>query len=233
MSYPGVSGPSLSLWKVQKHIFVLRDSKWSANVPWFMHTVTSGNRSSEWNALLSSRGDGTSIDLMWRTCLWVQSRGQLPPGKCILPSFWAKTWGFLHNKNVFIYSTLAFHGEIESQISHASCITGFSEWLMQVLMQAEGRAVGLVKAQNDGTWDWGHSCMHYYSRYPVPKILKDKRPTFAYCSNSIGFWRLVNKMNSLKWSKPNWSWFSLYSWTYFDDCQSAGNYQAPVFIKCS
>lgn len=43
--------------------------------------------------------------------------------------------------NIFIYSTLAFYGEIEAQISHAGCITNFSEWLMQVVMQAEGRAV--------------------------------------------------------------------------------------------
>lgn len=103
MTHPGLSGPGLYLWKTQKQkwwdleqIFDLWASKWSANVPWLMHTVTPGKLSSDWNALLSRYGDRKLIEPKWRTCLGVQSRGQLHPGKCLLPSFCAKPWGFLH-----------------------------------------------------------------------------------------------------------------------------------------
>lgn len=93
------------------------------------------------------------------------------------------------HKNVFIYSTLASYIEIEAQILHAGCITAFSEWLVQVLMQTEGCAVWVCGSSKSTRcdMDWGHCYVDCNCIYPIHKTLKHKCPPFAYCINCTGF----------------------------------------------
>lgn len=105
------------------------------------------------------------------TCLWVQSRGQLPPGKCLLPSFWAKTWGFLH---IRMYSYIPLWPLMWKQRlrfhMQAALQPFLSDWC-KCLCKLKAVLCGSGKSARCDM-DWGHCYMDCYCIYPVHKTLK-------------------------------------------------------------
>lgn len=142
---PRCSSTSLSVWKVQNPAWD-PESLCVLGLKMKCKCAMANAHSDIWNEMPCYPAGEMDAHWSWVENLspgWIQRSAAFR--EMLITRFQSQSMKVFTHKNVFIYSTLAFHGETEARLSHASCITAFSEWLMRTLTGAEAQAVWVWK----------------------------------------------------------------------------------------